>query len=101
MSEYTMGLTFRERRGRWVISNVRPTVADAQTLQRLVGWELLAIRRPDGTTCDVVEMPSYDFVLLIRSPSGELGNETEVVLELQDPVTWERRSMSWIRLETP
>jgi hypothetical protein len=94
-----MGLEFRERRGHWLIFNVRPTAADARS-KRLVGWELLAIQRLDGRMCDVVEMPVVDFGQLIRSPSGALGNDTEVVLELQHPATLERRTVSWMRLET-
>jgi carboxyl-terminal processing protease len=100
LSEYTIGLTFRERRGRWVIFGGLPTMADAATLQCLAGWELLALQRPDGTMCDVVEMPAVDFAQLIRSPAGALGNDTEVVLELQNPATFERRTVSWIRLGT-
>lgn len=100
MSEFTTGLTFRQRRGRWVISSVRSALADRRTRDRLIGWELLAIQRLDGTMHDVVEMPGYDFGQMIRSPWGPLGSDTEVILELQNPATLERRTLTWIRRET-
>ena len=98
MGNYTTGLQFDKREGRWLIANVTPALAGMGTRQRLVGWELLAIQRLDGTQFDVVEIPDYDFVQLIYSPLWALGSDTEVVLELENPASFERRTVSWIRL---
>lgn len=60
---------------------------------QLVGHDLLAIRRLDGTIHDLVEIEPEEWDRVMR----ELKSDTEIILELWNPVTLERSSMSWFR----
>jgi carboxyl-terminal processing protease len=94
---YNLGLILRQRAGQFVITSLHPSLRDTTTENELVGWSLIAIRRLNGTTLDLVEMHPDDLHQMIRSPSGSLESDTEIILELQNPVTYERVTMSWNR----
>jgi hypothetical protein len=56
---------------------------------------LLAIRALDGEIFDLIERHPEDLYSLIVSPRGPLANDSEVVLELVDPISLKRVSVSW------
>jgi len=92
---YPLGLGCRESRGEFVIVSMHPSLSDPAAARELIGWHLLAIRGMDGPTYDLVEADALDFSNLIRD--GALAGDTEVILELMNPVTLERKSMTWVR----
>lgn len=94
---YNLGVGLRRRAGHFVITSLHPSLRDSTTQTKLVGWSLLAIRRLDGSTFDLVEMHPDDLHHMIRSSSGSLESDTEIILELLNPVTYERVTMSWNR----
>ena len=94
---YRLGLRFRQRAGRFTITWLHPSLRGLTPQSKLVGWHLIAIRRRDGTTLDVVEMHPDDFWHMIRSASGPLKSDTRIILELINPVTHQRRTVSWNR----
>ena len=55
------------------------------------------ISRIDGSTFDLVEIPFNDVFRMIMWGTGSIENDGEVVLELFNPVTSERRSLPWTR----
>lgn len=67
--------------------------------QKLVGQQLLAIRRTNGEIFDLVGLPENELWHLIRRLDGPLAMDTEVILELLDPVTLERMSVKCSRYE--
>ena len=94
----TLGLGLRESRGEFVITSMHASLYDPAAVRDLIGWHLLAIRQIDGPTYDLVEADPLDLSNLIRF--GPLGNDSEVILELLNPVTFERKSITWIRQPT-
>ncbi len=94
---YRPGLVFQPRAGRLTITSIDPSLRDRETERRLLTWQLLAVRRVDGTVLDVVEMHPDDFYDMIRWPTGPLESDTEILLELFNPVTYERATVSWSR----
>ncbi|MEQ8786449.1 MAG: hypothetical protein RIC55_09125 [Pirellulaceae bacterium] len=94
---YDVGLRLRQRDGRYRIVGVRPSLNDARTDRQLLGWELLALRRPGGELFDLVQLHSADLGQLIGNASGPLEEDNEIILELLHPVTLERASISWPR----
>jgi carboxyl-terminal processing protease len=100
ISEYSFGLRMEEQDGRKIIRTVYPPLVDHAGDSNLLGWELLAIGGADGELHDVVELHPEDLTHLILSPFGPLSADTSVTLELLNPVTNERRSLSWFRYRT-
>jgi carboxyl-terminal processing protease len=94
---YSLGLGFRIHDGQFVITSLHPSLRGGPAQKKLVGWSLIALQRLDGTILDLVEMHPYDFDRIVRWPGGLLKSDTEIILELLNPVTHERISMSWNR----
>ena len=94
---WSAGLRFREAHGRLVLGEISSPLNEAEA-RAVVGWELLAIRRYDGSVYDVVEMPLYEVIDVFQSILGPLKKDERVILELLDPVTHERRSVEFSRL---
>jgi carboxyl-terminal processing protease len=86
---YEMDVWFQEKNGRLLLrkSLWRKIPAVWHVLE---GFELIAIRRPDGRVLDVVEMPADEVDRLIRWVGRPLEDEKEVILELMKPNTFER-----------
>ena len=93
---FTLGIALRPKAGQFVIDWVRESLHNSAK-ESILGWHLLAIRRIDGTTIDLVEMHYADAINLIRWTSGPFQRDTSVILELVNPVTYERRSVEWPR----
>jgi len=96
---YGLGIRLRDNGGFFVISavGVRSVAATDRTLS-FIGWELIAIKRTDGTILDLVEtLPRETAFQIIRSPIGPLNSDKRVVLELLHPVTLQRKSLEWTR----
>jgi hypothetical protein len=94
---YTLGLGFGLSRGEFVITSAPPALSGQAAVHELIGWRLLAIRGIDGPTYDLVERDPLDFAELIQF--GPLGRQTQVILELVNPVTFERKSLAWVRYQ--
>lgn len=99
-SIYRLGLVLSHTAGRFVITSVDPALFSRTAQKSLSGWSVVAIRRIDGPIIDVVEMPPFEFWFMIRHPSGPLGTETDIILELFNSDTLERRSLSWNRIRS-
>ena len=95
--EYSLGLALRQKRGQFVVEGAMPRWRLPHAYRSILGWNLIAIRRENGTILDVVEMHGHDLYQLIRSPMGPLEQDTVVILELMNPVTWERRAIACAR----
>ena len=67
--------------------------------QRLAGYQVLALRRLDGQTFDVVGMDTFEFSDLARLVSGPFAEDKAIILELLSPVTLERLSVKCSRYE--
>ncbi len=93
---FTLGIALRRKAGQFVIDWVRESLHNSAK-ESILGWHLLAIRRIDGTTIDLVEMHYADAINLIRWTSGPFQRDASVTLELINPVTYERRSVEWPR----
>lgn len=94
---YNPGFQLQQRGGQWAIVSVRQALRDPKTDYLLLGWNLMAIRRTDGILFDVVESdPEYLFGL-IQQPKGPLESDSDVILELINPVTLKRATVSWCR----
>lgn len=91
---YTLGLYMRETLGEHVIASLHPALSRSVDADKLIGWHVLAIRRIDGPTFDLVEMDPVDLSFLLMFG---LGRDTEVILELISPATLRRRTITWIR----
>jgi len=100
VKHYTLGITLRANEGLFQIMSLHPALGRAAMRSQLLGCSLLAIRAKDGSVCDVVEMHPDDFHQLIRSPLGPLQSDTQVYLELLNPVTHQRKTIVWNRLAT-
>ena len=94
---YNLGLGLRQRAGQFVIVSLHPSLRDTTTQNKLLGWSLIAVRRLNGATFDLVEMHPEDLHHMIRWPFGPLESDTEIILELLNPVTYERVTVSWNR----
>jgi carboxyl-terminal processing protease len=91
---YRLGLHVRQRAGELAIAYM-PMGSYASPLSfGLIGWNLMAIRRIDGTILDLVEMHLEDYLTVVISPTGPLGTDAEVILELVQPTTGERMSLT-------
>lgn len=95
---YTLGLPLRYKRGCCVVVH-GARVPHHSPANQVAGWNLIAVRGLDGKLTDLVEMPLGDVVDIIQQPDGPLGKDTELILELMHPVTFQRISMSCIRSE--
>ena len=93
--EHSLGLVFRQCAGQFVIASFHPALHDAAAQHKLLGWAVIAIRRSNGDVLDVVEMHPDDFSHMIRFASDFQKSDTAVILELLNPETYERVSMSW------
>jgi carboxyl-terminal processing protease len=94
---YHLGLDLRQRAGWFMITSLHPSLRNLRTQSKLVGWNLIAIRRLDGTTFDLVEVHPVDLGDMITRSFHPLKSDTEIILELMNPVTYERLTMSWNR----
>ena len=97
---YTLGLAFRQEAGRFVIASVDPALRDSTKQDQVVGWSLVAIRRLEGSTFDLIELHPDDLHAMVYFSHRQLQDDSEVVLELLNPVTYERQSLSWSRVRT-
>ncbi len=94
---FRLGINFQQRCGRFTIVSIDSSLGPASPQSDLIGWELIGIRRVQGETIDMVEMTFDDLYHLIHWPMGPLETDTEVILELIHPLTFERTSQSWVR----
>ena len=94
----SLGLYLRQQAGRLVIADVHNALRGSARRSELTGMALIGIRRVGGKLIDLVEMPIRDGVGIIQSIEGPLQSDTEVILELLDPVTLKRTTMTWPRL---
>ena len=98
LRRFYLDVKFTEQRGKILISTI-PGLSRQRT-QKLLGQELLAIRRINGQIIDVVGMPSQEFYFdLVHKFQGPLEQDTTVILELLDPLTLERMSLKCSRYE--
>ena len=99
---YSLGLSLRETLGEHIITSVHPSLLHKGEADKLIGWQLLAIRRIDGGTYDLVEIDPLDLRNLINlfGPFGPLEDDTEIILELMNPVTFARQTITWPRFLT-
>jgi carboxyl-terminal processing protease len=95
---YRLGLALDDRSGRFTIASVSPDFRSAAGRPKIEGWTLLAIRGVERPLVDLVELHPDDLWSLIASPQGPLGSDTEVILELMHPETWQRTSLAWPRV---
>jgi hypothetical protein len=94
---YGIGILLREDEGRYLIAGVRSALNNDDS-ESLIGWELTALKRPNGKVIDLVEtLPRHKAFEFIRSPIGPLETDSRVVLELLNPVTLQRKSVEWPR----
>jgi carboxyl-terminal processing protease len=91
---YTLGLSLRETLGEYVITSVHHALLPPAA-HELVGWHLLAIRRIGGPTYDLVAINHVDLYNLIRL--GPFEQDTKVILELMNPTTLARKTVTWVR----
>ncbi len=96
---FTLGLPLRNIRGQWTIEGPHPYASSRAFRSHLVGWQVMAIRSLDGGTHDLVERNAASLDDLLKRPWSPLGVDTEVILELLHPVTYERRTLSWPRFQ--
>ena len=94
---YTLRLQWHGERGRFRIRAIYPPLRSERT-ELLIGYELMAIKRNDGTLLDFVELHPADAFRTISSVIGPLKSDSQVVLELLHPVTLQRKSVRWNRL---
>jgi carboxyl-terminal processing protease len=95
---FRLGIHVRQRAGSFVIESLAAEYHGSRLFFDLIGWHLLAIRRADGTIFDLVETHPDDYYILVLSPSGPLGSDSEVILELVQPTTGQRMSLTWQRV---
>jgi len=91
---FHMGIRLQEHRGEYRIAWVN---SSANAPASWLGWHLTAIVGADGSVHDLVEMHREDVYDMIRSALGPLGAVTDVTLELLNPVTFERKTVTWSR----
>ena len=96
---YTIGLDLVRRRGEYFISGVSPQFSNYAASESLNGWCLIAIRRIDGTTHHLTEVLRPQLLRLLLSPTGPLKRDEEIIIELYNPVTHQRVSRTWPRLQ--
>ena len=92
----TLGLRLKQKEGRIVIAGVNPAIGNAD-IEWLIGWQLVAISRTNGSTFDLVEISLDEVAQMIMSGTNTLDSDSEVILELFNPNTLERRSQQWTR----
>jgi carboxyl-terminal processing protease len=95
---HRLELGLRQRDGQFVITSAPPSRFASFKQDKVVGWALIAIRRLNGATFDLVEMHPEDLAQIIRGPLSSLGSDTEIILELLNPVSFERQTISWNRI---
>lgn len=95
-----LGLWLAQRAGRVNITSINPTLHNSQT-EWMIGWQILAIRRLDGTTFDLVEVAPHEVWNLVMWGTGTIENDDEVILHLLHPKTFERRDVQWTRFKRP
>ncbi len=95
---FSLGLDLRKCAGEFEITAVDSSFVNPNMQKKLIGWHLLAICQIDGLQHDLVEMHREDLRDLIHSSFGPLQCETEIILELMNPITYERETVSWCRL---
>jgi len=86
---YELDIWIRERDGR-LVTAVPPGPKRFRENRRFEGWQILAMRPPDGPLIDVVEMEHLDLRRKICHLDGPLGEAETVELELLHPKTLER-----------
>jgi carboxyl-terminal processing protease len=95
---YTLGFGLRSIDGKLI---VRGYLAPYRShMQRYKGWEVLALRRVDGPTIDVVEMHPGDVGRMISDCVAPFGDEGWAIVEVLNPRTLERRTLEVQRLRT-
>jgi carboxyl-terminal processing protease len=95
---FTVGLGLRQHEGNYRISGMMLEFRKHGAPKSLVGWNILAIRRLDGTTYHLSERNEYYVSELIRGFGRQLKSDREVILELYHPVTHQRVSREWPRV---
>lgn len=97
---YTIGLGLEKRHGDYIVTNVSPRFSPHDEPNEFVGWALIALRRADGNTFHLTESLRPKTSWLISSPAGKLEADTDVILELYHPVTHQRVSRTWPRIQS-
>lgn len=95
----TLPLSFDPNSHRNLINGVWPQVNELRG--DVIGFELLAIQTTSGKIIDVVEMPSLDFLRLPWLRMCDNRFEGEVVLQLWNPLTLERKDASYPLYQNP
>lgn len=98
VKRFALGLELKCLHGEIVISKVTPERQRRIAPDELIGWALIGFTTPDDDVIDLTERYYEDVAQIIWSSSGPLKTETEIVLELRNPATWERKSISWGRM---
>lgn len=95
--EYRLAIVLLRREGRFEIARILPEFCHPSAIESLVGCQVLSIRRTNGTIIDVVELPASEFYRVLALPWGPLEDDKSIVLELWNPVTQQRRSLTCSR----
>jgi carboxyl-terminal processing protease len=97
---FSLGFGLRQKRSRYEIGWPDPAQRFRQSGIEYVGWTLLSVNRLSGEVIDLVEMHPDDLERDLRTSFGDLETDTEVILELMEPVTHERVTTSWPRFRS-
>lgn len=94
---FSLGFRLRQKRSFYEIGWPDPAQRFRQPGTEYVGWTLLSVNRLSGEVIDLVEMYPEDLERHLRTGFGDLETDTEVILELMEPVTHERVTTTWTR----
>ncbi|HUG20381.1 MAG TPA: hypothetical protein VMM56_15450 [Planctomycetaceae bacterium] len=94
---FSLGFRLRQKRSFYEIGWPDPAQRFRQPGTEYVGWTLLSVNRLSGEVIDLVEMYPEDLDRHLCTSFGDLETDTEVILELMEPVTHERVTTSWPR----
>lgn len=97
IARYSTGFALQQVNGDHRISYISPNFRDYHPAAELIGWNLLAVAKSDGTVYDVVEMPVAELSHLL---CWGMGASEVIILELQHPTTLKRRSATALRVSS-
>lgn len=97
---FSFGFRLRQKGSRYEIGWPDPAQRFRQSGTEYVGWILLSVNRFSGEVIDLVEMHPNDLERHLRTGFGDLEDDTEVILELMEPVTHERVTTNWLRFRS-
>lgn len=97
---FSFGFRLRQNRSHYEIGWPDPAQRFRQPGTEYVGWTLLSVNRLSGEVIDLVELHPEDLQRHLRTGFGDLEDDTEVILELMEPVTHERVTTNWLRLRS-